>query len=558
MNSDPNPSADQLVWPPLEEDLDAIEVLEIPWPEPAPAPASPSEPVATVEAMVAATAPDGVPSPAPPTPAPPAPPRQGVIEVVELDAVAGTESYVLDIRDQLTPGIGRAQSGTTEAAGRELQWPPSDADLDAVDVLELSPPQAVVVAEVEALAVPGRRDVLPEPTESPLDAGVHAAPAPKTRTLVVGLGLAAAVTAGGWWAVGDRGGPVTPEASVSPEAPVARMPDPESSPEPAVPVVVSDQDDLEALVTEARRALEAGERVRAVDLAGAYLAAGGRAAAAYTLVENVLSSARADVERARRDATVRMGAGAADLAEPTRRESTAIDAWRAGRYGPAVRGMIEARREFARLQAPSAGVEAVAAAPSPAEAPEPRLAPAAPVLETLSPAAPVARPPMTPPAGRPATEGPAAASSPPPLPVNVAPAPPRSAATDATPAPPATVAAPATTPSATDAGIRRALRAYQSAYESLDARAAAAVYPSVDERALARAFDGLNSQKLEFDRCEVTPLADGRARASCVGRMAFVPRVGNQAPRVEARRWNFVLARDGEAWRIAQAQVSAR
>ena len=106
--------------------------------------------------------------------------------------------------------------------------------------------------------------------------------------------------------------------------------------------------------------------------------------------------------------------------------------------------------------------------------------------------------------------------------------------------------------------VRRALRAYQSAYETLDARAAAAVYPAVDERALARAFAGLNSQKLEFERCEVTTQADGRARASCTGRAAYVPRVGNQTPRVEQRRWNFVLEANGDAWRIAQAQVSAR
>jgi hypothetical protein len=140
--------------------------------------------------------------------------------------------------------------------------------------------------------------------------------------------------------------------------------------------------------------------------------------------------------------------------------------------------------------------------------------------------------------------------------VNVPAAPARPAAAATAPAPPANAESLGSV--ASDAGIRLARRAYQSAYESLDARAAAAVYPTVDERALARAFAGLNSQRLEFDRCEVTPIADGRARAACVGRTAFVPRVGNQAPRVEARRWSFVLARDGEAWRIAQAQVSAR
>jgi hypothetical protein len=145
--------------------------------------------------------------------------------------------------------------------------------------------------------------------------------------------------------------------------------------------------------------------------------------------------------------------------------------------------------------------------------------------------------------------------APPPPNVPALPAP--GPATDALrPAPPGAVSTPAA--AGTDAAVRRALQAYRSAYETLDADAAAAVYPSVDARALERAFGGLRSQTLDFDRCDITAIAGDRAQATCVGRLAFVPRVGSQAPRVEARRWTFALQREGDAWRIQRAQVGAR
>jgi hypothetical protein len=37
-----------------------------------------------------------------------------------------------------------------------------------------------------------------------------------------------------------------------------------------------------------------------------------------------------------------------------------------------------------------------------------------------------------------------------------------------------------------------------------------------------------------------------------------VPKVGSNKPRVDPRRWSFVLERRGEGWRITSAQVTQR
>ena len=51
--------------------------------------------------------------------------------------------------------------------------------------------------------------------------------------------------------------------------------------------------------------------------------------------------------------------------------------------------------------------------------------------------------------------------------------------------------------------VEEALGRYRRAYNRLDARSAQAVYPAVNAPALARAFDGLESQSLQFDECEI-------------------------------------------------------
>src|SRR5204862_5350963 len=80
--------------------------------------------------------------------------------------------------------------------------------------------------------------------------------------------------------------------------------------------------------------------------------------------------------------------------------------------------------------------------------------------------------------------------------------------------------------------VQQALQRYRRAYEGLDARSAQAVWPAVNEAALARAFEGLESQALTFDGCEVHLVA-ATATATCQGSARYVPKVGNREPRVE-------------------------
>jgi hypothetical protein len=100
--------------------------------------------------------------------------------------------------------------------------------------------------------------------------------------------------------------------------------------------------------------------------------------------------------------------------------------------------------------------------------------------------------------------------------------------------------------------IRSTLAGFQTAYTQLNAKAARAVWPTVDERALARAFDGLKSQHLAFDRCEMT-VKDAEASAACRGRSTYVPRVGAQSPRTYSAEWKFHLKKVDEEWQIDSA-----
>ena len=105
-----------------------------------------------------------------------------------------------------------------------------------------------------------------------------------------------------------------------------------------------------------------------------------------------------------------------------------------------------------------------------------------------------------------------------------------------------------------EAQVQQVLRRYARAYGTLDATAAHAVWPSVDERALARAFSGLESQNVSFDSCDIN-VAGATANASCRGRASYVAKIGSREPRSEARTWNFELRRDGDGWRIENAEA---
>ena len=80
------------------------------------------------------------------------------------------------------------------------------------------------------------------------------------------------------------------------------------------------------------------------------------------------------------------------------------------------------------------------------------------------------------------------------------------------------------------------------------------MWPVVNERALARAFDGLESQHLTFDTCEVQLNGD-LAAAICRGTARYVAKIGSREPRVEPRLWNFTLRRSGADWKIESARA---
>jgi len=103
--------------------------------------------------------------------------------------------------------------------------------------------------------------------------------------------------------------------------------------------------------------------------------------------------------------------------------------------------------------------------------------------------------------------------------------------------------------------VEQALQRYRRAYEGLDAQSAQAVYPAVNEAALARAFDGLVSQSLVFDACDIQ-LLGGSATATCRGTARYVAKVGKREPVSEPRLWSFTLRKGPDDWIIEKARVS--
>jgi hypothetical protein len=105
---------------------------------------------------------------------------------------------------------------------------------------------------------------------------------------------------------------------------------------------------------------------------------------------------------------------------------------------------------------------------------------------------------------------------------------------------------------AADDGISQALKHLQRAYERRDATMVKAVWPTVNERAMARAFDGLRSQSVTFDRCQLN-VAGAAGEVVCRGVTTYVPRVGSQYQRTESRQWKFSVRKGADAWVITSA-----
>jgi hypothetical protein len=104
------------------------------------------------------------------------------------------------------------------------------------------------------------------------------------------------------------------------------------------------------------------------------------------------------------------------------------------------------------------------------------------------------------------------------------------------------------------AQVRAVLQKYQNAYERLDAGMVHAVWPGVNESALTRAFDGLESQALDFKACYIQ-LRGATADVLCTGSTRYVPKVGSREPRVEPLAWNFTLRKKAIDWEIETARA---
>lgn len=118
------------------------------------------------------------------------------------------------------------------------------------------------------------------------------------------------------------------------------------------------------------------------------------------------------------------------------------------------------------------------------------------------------------------------------------------------------VSAPATPAMRDEDLVLRMLQQYRRAFDTLDARAAQAVWPDVDGVALRRAFDGLVSQRLTFQSCQLQ-VNGARASVACRGSAQYTPRVGSRDSRDESREWRFTLRRTAtDEWQIASARVA--
>ena len=105
--------------------------------------------------------------------------------------------------------------------------------------------------------------------------------------------------------------------------------------------------------------------------------------------------------------------------------------------------------------------------------------------------------------------------------------------------------------------LRDVLDRYEAAYSRLDATAAQEVWPAVNRSALAGAFDGLASQRLSFERCQVS-ISGITANANCAGFATWSPKIGNADPRTEARNWTFQFEKTGSDWKIVSARAQNR
>jgi len=123
-------------------------------------------------------------------------------------------------------------------------------------------------------------------------------------------------------------------------------------------------------------------------------------------------------------------------------------------------------------------------------------------------------------------------------------------------APAAAPAAPAPIPLPEPSGraaVEALLVRYRAAFAALDVRGVQAFWPTVNADALRDAFDQLQVQKFDFDKCQIE-VTGARANAVCGGTARFVPKVGSGNIRVESRRWTFHVIRFAGTWMLERVE----
>jgi hypothetical protein len=111
--------------------------------------------------------------------------------------------------------------------------------------------------------------------------------------------------------------------------------------------------------------------------------------------------------------------------------------------------------------------------------------------------------------------------------------------------------APASIPIDDAALIRRTLQRYRDAYNAQSARAIPA---TVGTASLASAVDGLQTQSIVFDACQME-VRGSSAMAICRGAARFLVKSGKREPRTERRVWSFTLNKIDGDWTIESART---
>jgi serine/threonine-protein kinase len=291
---------------------------------------------------------------------------------------------------------------------------------------------------------------------------------------------------------------------------------------------------LAAAIANARRQMASGDLRQALSTALAIDENPARDSPLTAVYVDIVASARRMAVAARASA-VRAG-DASTFAAFRDGESQVAQARRfeqAGRRGRAAAALLDAADSFERAEgdARESAASAAAAAAAAARATPP---PQAPARSSGPPPAPAPVPASAPPAAvNTPAPSPAASSSPPPA---------------AAQAPVSTTPA-ASSRAADEAGIRVALRAYETAYSALDVDAVRRIYPTVNAAALAQSFRALESQEVRITEETITisgAMANVRARV----RQSFTPKVGSG--RADVFTSDFRLQKVDDRWVILE------